>query len=689
MEMKPSVKNYRAGLALSWGALILVLIVSFWLRSQYLWVRGLTYDEGIVLMFGQLVNAGYPAYSETFVSWPPLALLTIQLGTAIFGSTLALRYPMMLFSLVGIGSLFWWFRPEKSIRGLIAGLIASVLLSFTSFYFSESILIMVEAPAIAMSLLSLTLAQQYYLRGRFFWLAFSGLAFAFSLALKIFIIFLPVLIGYLILLGALAHRNKTSRSLIQQMVIGGGIWTLGVIIPLLGLALIYNPWDMYQQMFAFRFAYRDYVITEQGVTPIQNFRRIVQFIWTYSPLFLGAIGAVLVGWRKYRLSVLIWSLWFFLAVILLTWQIPMWHRYLGMLIPPLAALSGLLTAICVHWLSHKLETRGNILRWMAVTLLLGIVLILGMAQAVKSAFSPPFSDTSHYIFDYLTNELKDAVDYARTNTTVHDCLIADDQRFAIATERLVPPSLSETSAGRLRTGWMIDATDVRDEAAARDCAMVVYVTKRFRKFLPDLPEYLREMYFLEINYNDRRIYTAKKNITRRPDILLDESLGDVVALKGIDLSPIPWQPGQKAQLAAYWSAYKPLDNAYKIFGQLRNDKGEVVVSFDHFPFPVPHSRYRFLPDVGGQYRITPHIDDIEYSTEDIVDYPNKGMVPTNLWPIGNTIREVTTMNIPASLAPGIYHLYIGMYDPDTLVRLPTTNDSSEILAASVEIAASD
>src|SRR3712207_3099304 len=67
----------------------------------------LEYDEGVGVMFGTLAALGHTPYTETFVGIPPLALLTIQLGVILFGDSLTVRYPMILYSLMGIITLFW------------------------------------------------------------------------------------------------------------------------------------------------------------------------------------------------------------------------------------------------------------------------------------------------------------------------------------------------------------------------------------------------------------------------------------------------------------------------------------------------------------------------------------------------------------------------------------------------------
>lgn len=52
--------------------------------------------------------------------------------------------------------------------------------------------------------------------------------------------------------------------------------------------------------------------------------------------------------------------------------------------------------------------------------------------------------------------------------------------------------------------------------------------------------------------------------------------------------------------------------------------------------------------------------------------PLAGQYPTSLWAAGEVIEDQYALVVPAGLANGRYPLWIGMYDPATLVRLPLT-----------------
>lgn len=667
----PVFKNRFAKVVLLWGGFILLLVVSWWLRHRYLCVEAFSYDEGHWLMFGVLANAGYAPYSVTFVGIPPLALLTIQLGAKLFGPTLTARYPMMLFSLLGIVAIFWSLRPWRNLSALLIGFLGAAFLSFNLDYIKGSGSIMTEVPAVALALVSFALFQQYRVDRRLFWLFLSGVAFALSLALKLFVVFFPVLIGLLLLLSELTEGDNKSWVLItRRLLIRGGVWFLGGVVSWLIFALIYDPQAMYKQVFLFRLAFRDVNLT-QNVSLPQNAIGVGQMLIRRSSLVVGAALGLIIGWRYRRGEVLNWFLWFILAVVPLVWQAPLRERYIVMLLPSLAALSAIAVVVgvtlLVQWLKKKDGTS-----WLSQPLI--VLLSVGfvawsLTTFVKAASLTPSADA----FPDLN---LDAVQYVWKNTTLDDCIVTDDQRFAFAANRLVPAALSETAIGRLATGWLT-AEDIVEQIVLHDCPAVVYADWRFAKYIPDLREKLQALYFVRIPFDeDVTVYTVRKNATRQPDIPLGVQIGPSIILQGADISPIPWRSGQNVRLAAYWTAIQQPAGAYKIFVQLRDDRDEPVANFDHFPFPQP----------SGDYQIIPHLADLQnYSPEDIALYPQKGMLPTNAWPVNHTIREVTNMDLPTELPTGTYGLYIGLYDPDTLTRLLLNNGHSEFLVTKIEV----
>jgi hypothetical protein len=54
--------------------------------------------------------------------------------------------------------------------------------------------------------------------------------------------------------------------------------------------------------------------------------------------------------------------------------------------------------------------------------------------------------------------------------------------------------------------------------------------------------------------------------------------------------------------------------------------------------------------------------------------PTAGFMPTRFWRAGDVVDDVVSMTLPATLLPGEYMLLIGLYDPQSLQRLPVTHN---------------
>lgn len=664
------------------GALILVLLPAIWLRSRYLWVNGITYDEGHWLMFGALANAGYAPYREIFVGIPPLALLVIQLGAALFNATQAVRYPMMLFSLLGVTAVYLSFHPWQSPTRFWGGLLAASILAFEPQFLAGSATILAEVPAVSLAIVSFGLALEYQRGGSRGWLFLSGVVFGLSLALKLFAVFLPGVIGALLVVVALTNPADLPRRRLHRLVSDGLLWSIGLLLPWLLFALMYDLQAMFRQIFLFRLSFRELSYAEGEANLGEHLAAVGHMLLRRWPLLLAAAAGTWLGWRQRRPDMWLWAVWLGLATLPLIWQAPLRDRYVVMLLPPLAVLSGYALAEGLVHLSAWLAQKQPSLRPMVMlTTFLGLYGLILM-PAVSLAATRPFVDSGGYIFDYLTTERQDAIDFVRKTTFAGDCIITDDQRFAFAADRLVPPWLSETSDARLQAHWLIDADEIVRQAAEHSCPTTVYVYRRFPDHLPELADRLRQLYFLEIAFtDDLRVFTGLKSVQAAPSRPLDVTFGESMMLQGIDLTLEPWTPGQPVQLATYWRASPPPSQSYKIFLQLRDDHGAMAASYDHFPFEVPGYRYHFRPEMSGEYEIIPAIAEGTYSPADLATYPTKGMIPTNFWPDGHTIREVVTLELPGELSPGTYSLVIGLYDPDTGRRLTTTTGDQEFLLA--------
>ena len=133
---------------------------------------------------------------------------------------------------------------------------------------------------------------------------------------------------------------------------------------------------------------------------------------------------------------------------------------------------------------------------------------------------------------------------------------------------------------------------------------------------------------------------------------LDLTLGDLVHLRGFDLTSPPsppelggteggLQPGDTLPLALYWQADGPTDLNYTVFVHLVGPDGQLHGQVDR-------------PPAGGA-------------------------APTNSWAPGQVIVDEITLPIAANAPAGTYHIAVGMYDAASGGRLPVTDATGQPL----------
>lgn len=120
---------------------------------------------------------------------------------------------------------------------------------------------------------------------------------------------------------------------------------------------------------------------------------------------------------------------------------------------------------------------------------------------------------------------------------------------------------------------------------------------------------------------------------------IDETIGSQVRLLGFDLidGTSPVTAGEKLEVVLYWQVLDSLDKNYTVFVHLLGS-----------PNPATGSPLWAQVD----------------------SYPGRGSYPTSAWEAGEIILDRYTLEIPANVTPGLYELRVGMYDLDTLERLP-------------------
>jgi hypothetical protein len=102
--------------------------------------------------------------------------------------------------------------------------------------------------------------------------------------------------------------------------------------------------------------------------------------------------------------------------------------------------------------------------------------------------------------------------------------------------------------------------------------------------------------------------------------------------------PSRFQPGQLVPVTFTWQIIAPISADYTIFLHLRDAANQTVAQLDFRPFD--------------------------------------GVYPTNQWPVNTRIRETRFWQAPKNVAPGLYNLYLGLYQIEKPVHLPAPGDET-------------
>ena len=119
------------------------------------------------------------------------------------------------------------------------------------------------------------------------------------------------------------------------------------------------------------------------------------------------------------------------------------------------------------------------------------------------------------------------------------------------------------------------------------------------------------------------------------------TLGDRVRFLGYDLHTEAARPGGEVSFALYWQALRPMEFSYSVFTHLLGPSNQVIGQKD--------------------------------------GVPQDGAYPTTLWEPGEVIVDRYSFVVNADVPPGSYPLEIGIYRPETGVRLPVLDADGQPL----------
>jgi hypothetical protein len=700
---------HKAWLAL-WLMIFLLLVA--W-RTQNLDAFGLSNDEGAHLMWARLTIDGYPLYHETQAVQAPLFIESVGWAFRLGGATIqAGRWTTLLgFGLLA-ASLSWLaYRAGR----WPAALTALLFVGLSPLIFTFSRLVMAEVPATAWAVLSIALAFLFIDSGNRGWLLASGLALGLSFLLKTLNPFVIAPVGLLLLVRHCRSRQRTLANILKGAVLfnkAGRVlwkdwlwWGLGLVLPLAGALLIYDPAALYDQLIAFRGDLRAAVPGSWSET-WNEFKRFMSSHWGLWLLALGGVGGQSRALRFQGDSLvpygqsealrfqgdslvpynLVWLIWLGAGAALLAWHTPLFPHHFIVLLPPLILLgAGAVGKLAGLWPSKRAraETAPNLVddatknQTMESSLqavppakastptpmvqsligfsngfgrgrrVLALVLVAATMGAVFNGTAMVQANQENAAIVTGGRE-QEALRLLEAVSNPADFVMGDSQLLIFMAKRRTPPPLGDVALVAIKAGRQTPARMIGLTQTYRSPAVVQWSLR-----LPWLPEYLD---WVQANYlarrvwdNDHIIYFGRR--LQAGEVIPNERrvrLGEAITLRGFELETAPVRAGEDLNLTVYWQTDLALESDYTVFTQLLDQQGRLVAGQDSQPLG--------------------------------------GYLPTHQWSVGEIVSDLVHLPLPADLPAGEYRLITGMYLLETLERLPTPeNEGNYVMLAAVRV----
>lgn len=644
---------------LFWAALFGIAVIAILVRARLLDLYIISSDEAIHLIWLRLMAQGYRPYSEVYITYPPFYPMILALVWNIWASQAAqhwLSVAYAMFGAVGVALL------ARKFAGPLAGVIAAVLILFSPVLLAYSVAVLGEFPSVVWSVWSIYLAWLYRdataNRTTRLYLILSGLCMAASLLTKVLSPFAVALIPLIIISkfwpapslliplpvekgsraggGVRAIFKKATQTLAaciksRRFWSDLALWSAAFLLPFIIAFIVFDLGPLLQQVVGQRLEARSAYL-DGGRFWLTRYNRAAEF-WQEDTVLvvLAGLGLILTAIRHQKDLWLIVA-WLLLALAMLLIHEPLRHKHFVILLPPLAILGG--TAISVLWAILRQKSGWAYRLAAAAGLVVVLIFYPRQVQTTLAYWQARSSDPD------IANYQAEALAFIEQITAPHDCLITDEMKLVYWANRMAPPELAEVSENRLKSG----ALTFEQLAAITDnydCQVVAPVsdTPRIPKYLPDYIEWVEKKYLGQFEYgDDLTLYFAKADTTPKPGTPLRADFNGEILFHGYTLPAGPISPGERVPITLVWQAQTRPVTDYKIFVQVRNAGQSTLANADHEPY--------------------------------------LGLIPTSSWPAGAVVQEMNWLTLPEDMAPGAYQIYVGLYRPDILERLPITNDTS-------------
>lgn len=386
-------------------------------------------DEGINLMKASLYGDGYKLYSQIWSDQPPLfTALLAGLFDVTGPSVLAARLLVLGFVTVMVWSFAQVLRMTIGIVPAIAGVIALVL---SSLFVRLSASVMIGLPSLSMAMVAMLGLVTWGRRRHWGWLAFSGVAFALSLQIKLFtFILIPVMLGWLLIESWRGEKRYWPAA----------CWIGSAAFTFLGLTWWYGAWEYGQ------------LVQAQVGEAVRGMGDISMNLATALGKDIEYVGLALAGLcvaiARRRKVVVLAGGWLIAALATLSIHTPVWGHHIVLLSVPMAWLVACGVAAVGKWSRSFLWTRPAGLRqWGGVaTRVLLAAMVIWIAVGIPGKMRRAKAESQPRPFK---PELLAAIEQDAKATR---WIYTDQPMYAFRAGLKVPPETAVVSIKRIRSG---------------------------------------------------------------------------------------------------------------------------------------------------------------------------------------------------------------------------------------------
>ncbi len=612
------------------GAIAVLGVLSIYALFQAQHLGGFQWndDEGLILMGSWLMRQGYPLYTQLWWEQPPLFFLEIIAAFQLFGVTVtagrlvALTHATLCLAAVG--------GITHTLTGKWRGAVGSaILLAITPDFFWQSRAVVRTLPAVSLITAALAFIIFYYRHKRYLFLILSAICTALALLTKLNVVPTLLPIGLVIIL---THRQK--RGAVRTILRDGAVFT--AIVAALSL-IVFIPFDLLEFLrinFATYFGARASIPLDLTI----NFQVIRQHLMDNLHLTIPAALAVIIyaPIRRFAdlfICVIIWGLG---NAIFLLFHTPLWFPLIVALSPCLAVLAGCGIVFITDFSLPRQFADLSIYQfanlpicrfaYLLICTFTYLLMLIGGWRVLRH-------DAELLTAPSLPEHLA-AVEWLRAHTAPADFVITDAPMLAFRARRRVSPETCNNSRKRIEAQILTDANMIDYTATYKPAAIIVWHHFRLRT----MEEYLawlsscyyrsaRRWELLEIFAP----YEVPADLTAA-DIYLTAQTAPQFHLRGYDLSASSVAAGETLTVTLYWQAAAPITHDYTVFIHAVDAAGQ---------------RW-------GQHDGEPRYNEC----------------PTSHWAGDYVLIDEHPIAISPTAPSGTLSIRIGMYDRQTMRRLP-------------------